>query len=315
MVKLYLNAPLKNEEYSFQPDLYHTARHADTQGCKPVFSFFLYSSRISGILASAFFHTNPAYLAFQSPARAPFGGISCNESCSTEELLFLLSCIECTAAGENLTQLIITTRPSCYNTQLHRLLHACYLKNGYVVSTAHLNLHIPVQAASFIQTISTQEVRRLRKCQRAKFEVTKEESVTIEAVYGFIKDSFDRKNYPLSITESQLATLFDQFPDKFLLFAARHEGRFIAMSIAVRVNSKVMYNFLMADLHSYRSFSPGVLLYEKMYNYCQHENITILDQGISVDHHGVVKPDLIRFKKNLGGKESLKIIYRKLITR
>jgi lipid II:glycine glycyltransferase (peptidoglycan interpeptide bridge formation enzyme) len=117
----------------------------------------------------------------------------------------------------------------------------------------------------------------------------------------------------LSVTANELNTLLTDLPQEYIVFTVTDNWKIIAMSLAVRVHSKVLYNFLPADLAAYQSYSPMVLLNEAMYNYCQNEGIDILDLGTSQDHHGVEKPGLIRFKENLGGQESLKITYRKLL--
>ena len=302
---------LPDEHSSFKGNLFDRIKHLRTQGHRPIISFLLYRHPSSQILASVHFSKKTEEPDFQSPPHAPFGGISCTADCSIEELDFLLSCVAKTAGNEKLIRIIITTPPSCYNNRLHNLLDEAYIGNGYVHIEKYLNLHIEIDARPFIQTISPQEVRRYRKCKKAGFEAKREGILSVNTVYTFIKDSFHEKNYLLSITESQLENLFFQFLDDFLLFTVRNNGQLVAVSVAVRVNKKVLYNFLIADLLSYRSFSPSVMLYEKLYSYCQSEGIEILDQGISVNHNGVEKPNLIRFKKNMGGKESFKITYQK----
>ncbi len=85
------------------------------------------------------------------------------------------------------------------------------------------------------------------------------------------------------------------------------------MTVTVRVCEDVLYNFLPADLSSYKSFSPLVYLTEAIYNYCQEKQIAILDMGLSLDLHGNEKPGLLKFKKNLGGEESVRLIYQKQV--
>jgi hypothetical protein len=54
------------------------------------------------------------------------------------------------------------------------------------------------------------------------------------------------------------------------------------------------------------------MLTETVYIFCQNENIPLLDLGISLDHHGNEKPELIRFKENIGGERSYKVTYEKV---
>ncbi|MCF2442806.1 GNAT family N-acetyltransferase [Dyadobacter sp. CY345] len=311
-VKRYLPQLPVDEFYTFQPDLFNTSRHLETQG-EEAFSFHLYRKDTPEILAVIHFFKRTDKPEFLSPIRASFGGINCHENCPDEALYFLLSCVINTAMVEDQKFITITNWPSCYNTKLHERLNKIYITAGFGHFKMQRNLHIEVGPSLFPQTISGQESRRLNKCKKAGFFAMKEENVPHVTLYNFIQNSFNEKNYPLSISESHLLTLFTKFPNEFLLFTVRDQRRLVAVSVAVRINRSVLYIFLMADLMSYRSFSPGVMLYEELYNYCQKEQITILDQGISVDNHGDEKPELIRFKKNMGGKESLKITYNMVL--
>lgn len=312
-VRLFVPNLPGDELYAFQPDLFNTSRHLKTQGDK-IFSFLLYRNDYPQILASIHFFKSTDRPEFHSPIRASFGGISCHEDCTDEALIFLLSCVIKTAIDQNQKFLTITTRPSCYNPKLHKRLNQIYLKAGFRNYKVQRNLHIEVSPYPFSETISRQESRRLNKCLKEGFLAGKEETHPDTTLYNFIRDSFNEKEYPLSISENQLLNLFTQFPNEVLLFTVRHQSQLIAVSVAIRISPGVLYNFLIADLISYRSFSPVVMLYHELYHYCQNQQITILDQGISVDNHGIEKPDLIRFKKNVGGKESLKITYQKILT-
>lgn len=303
---------ITDECYSFKPDLFNTTEHLRSQGDKEPISFCL--SKINSPLILAFIHfSKKQELEFQSPFQAPFGGISCHEECTSDELNFLLSCAMKTAIFENLKCVTITARPSCYDHRLHDIMDKIYFKAGFKHFLVQRNFYIEVKKIPFSDTICKQESRRLNKCKRAGFQVAQVKTISTSTIYLFLQNSYAQKQYPLSISESQLESLLMRFPDNFLVFAVHNESELIAVSIAVRISEKVLYNFLMADLLSHRSFSPGVLLYEEIYSYCQNEEITILDQGISVDHNGIEKPGLIRFKKNLGGKESSKITYKKYL--
>jgi hypothetical protein len=52
------------------------------------------------------------------------------------------------------------------------------------------------------------------------------------------------------------------------------------------------------------------MLIEGLYEFCQKENFTLLDLGISTDK-GLANEGLIRFKKNLGAKSALKLSFLK----
>ncbi|MCF2516642.1 GNAT family N-acetyltransferase [Dyadobacter sp. CY351] len=100
-----------------------------------------------------------------------------------------------------------------------------------------------------------------------------------------------------------------KFPEAYQIFKVVDQEKIIALTMTVRVNDHILYNFLCGDLPEYRVYSPVVMLMDRVYQHCQRENIRILDLGISLDGNGVHKPSLSRFKKNIGGKECLKMTY------
>jgi lipid II:glycine glycyltransferase (peptidoglycan interpeptide bridge formation enzyme) len=78
------------------------------------------------------------------------------------------------------------------------------------------------------------------------------------------------------------------------------------------VSSKVLYYYLPADSPKYLEFSPAILIIKSMYEYSQKHCFEILDLGIST-YLGERNEGLIRFKKNLGGMESEKNTFIKIM--
>ncbi|GGC01488.1 GNAT family N-acetyltransferase [Dyadobacter sediminis] len=161
----------------------------------------------------------------------------------------------------------------------------------------------------FAERIAAAEKRRLRKSVAAGFVAGPDFTVSCETAYEFIQESRLQKGYAISISLLQMQLLLHVFPDHFQIFTVKDTGRIIALSLAVRVNERVLYNFLSADLGSYRHFSPAVMLLESIYRFCQEKQISMLDLGISIDGTGIHKPSLSRFKQNVGGEACVKITY------
>lgn len=134
----------------------------------------------------------------------------------------------------------------------------------------------------------------------------------IEIVYDFLQHCRAEMGYSLSITSLQLQELFVTFPEEIIVFTVKDREKIIALNVTVRVNQAILYHFLSSSLHSYAQYSPSVMLTEKIYIFCQNEEVAILDLGISLDHHGNEKSGLIRFKENIGGKKSYKSTYEKV---
>jgi lipid II:glycine glycyltransferase (peptidoglycan interpeptide bridge formation enzyme) len=174
-----------------------------------------------------------------------------------------------------------------------------------------VNHHIAISKELFVETIRKQEKQRLNKCIKAGFISQIEPCKNVAHIYNFLQSCRAQKGYDLSLNEEQLKKLLTTFPDKVIVFTIRHNNRLIALSVTIRVNTRILYNFLTNSLPQYNLYSPSVFLTECIYSYCQTEQIQILDLGTSLDHHGHEKAGLLRFKDNTGGKRSWKVTYSK----
>ena len=129
-------------------------------------------------------------------------------------------------------------------------------------------------------------------------------------IFDFVKRSRERKGFPLTLTFEQLKSLFELFPNQFKLFTVYLGDELAAVSVAIHINERILYHFFPADNERLLSFSPSIFLLEGIYNYCREQKMGILDLGIAT-YHGEPNLGLIRFKKNLGAQESLKLTFEK----
>ena len=83
--------------------------------------------------------------------------------------------------------------------------------------------------------------------------------------------------------------------------------------MAIRVRDDILYNFLPASNPSYYAHSPMVMLMAELFGYCQRHRIQLLDLGTSLDGNQQPKPGLMRFKRNLGVRESPKLTFEKVL--
>ena len=310
--RLYIQNPENEYSANFESYLFNTAKHQNTQASQAFYTFCLLRLPESRVIASISF-VKKSGNTFISPAKAPFGGIQRHPDCNAYELTFFISCIEKWAQKNNVTSLTIKSAPTCYDPVFHNLLHSIYLTGKYQ-ATEQINHHIEITNRVFTQRIKKCECRRLIKCKNAGFTVGLDQTSSSQNIYQFIRDSFLTRQYKLSISEDQFNILTTTFPKEILVFSVRDAHQLIAVCVTVRVCKNVLYNFIPTDLLSYRRFSPMVLLFEEIYNYCQKEGIEIWDLGTSNDHHGIIKPGLVCFKENIGGVKSLKICYHKVLT-
>ena len=82
----------------------------------------------------------------------------------------------------------------------------------------------------------------------------------------------------------------------------------IAVGVTIKINQDILYTFYLADNQQYLKYSPTIYLLSGIYEYCQQENIKLLDLGIATDK-GILNEGLARFKRSLGGKLSQKKTY------
>lgn len=246
---------------------------------------------------------------WESPPCAPFGGVQCDASCQEQELVFFLNCIREWITFHSGKRLVIKTAPCCYEPLLHDLLHNIYLSTKLVVSHTSLNSHIAVRTNAFAAQIRPAEKRRLRKARNAGMEAKLDNDLPPASVYAFLEKCRLKKSYRMSLSLFQITLLREKFPEKYQVFTVMNGSQIIALTLTVRVNESILYNFLCGDLQEYRVYSPVVLLLECVYKFCQQQKIKILDLGISLDQNGFHKPSLIRFKRNIGGQDSVKLTY------
>jgi lipid II:glycine glycyltransferase (peptidoglycan interpeptide bridge formation enzyme) len=112
------------------------------------------------------------------------------------------------------------------------------------------------------------------------------------------------------MTLNELKKAFEQFPEHYVLFAVLHEGRLAAASIAIKIKENILYNFYSAHPNDYNHLSPVVMLIEGMYEFCQQNNVNLLDLGTSA-LEGKPNFSLLDFKLRLGAKPYAKLTFEK----
>ena len=222
----------------------------------------------------------------------------------------MLECIKHWISLRKGKTLTVKTAPRCYNPYSHTTLHDCYLNTGFYPIRTLANHYIPVSHTAFQCIIKPSEKRRLRKSKTAGLSAVLNSTVSTAEAYSFLKQCRECNGYSLSISLFQLEILRLTFPDKFLIFTVFDETKIVALTVAVFAGDQILYLFLSAYLQAYSTYSPHVLLVEKIYEYCQQHDINILDLGISLDSQNAHKDSLSRFKENIGGKECEKVTYR-----
>ncbi|TLV00958.1 GNAT family N-acetyltransferase [Dyadobacter luticola] len=292
----------------FSPCLYYQPDHLKTQTDRAIYGFILSRQEISAVIAK--FHcAQDEHGIWNSPPKAPFGGIVIEKRCSGSELEFFLNCIKKWLSMCSHGKLIVKAAPAFYNQSLHDLLHHCYINTGFVPIRTLANHFIFPKKPNFYDIIRQNERRRLKKAQKAGFQAKFLTGVSPEVIVAFLLKCHRGNNYCLSMQPAQLQNLLAQFPNHFLVFGAYNQEKLIALAVMVRVNMDTLSYYTSAFLPEYRSFSPMVLVMDHIYGFCRQNHISMLDLGTSLDHEGNYKPSLARFKENIGGEVCPKITY------
>lgn len=242
---------------------------------------------------------------WRSPARGTFAGYDTDPTLTLEELATFHDVVEARLRARGATRIEILPAPMAHHpaavsNQLY-LLRA----RGFEIAGCDLNHTIAVDDTRLADRMAYNNLKRLRKCEREGIVGQRLNATMLDAVYATIAENRASKGYPMSMTFDQLQQMVELFPDAVQLFGASSAERLSAAAICLRVSPSVLYAFCWGDRPEFGDSSPVVPVAAAIYQYCQEQQIEILDAGTSTidrePNHG-----LIRFKRGLGFEESLK---------
>lgn len=246
-----------------------------------------------------------------SPAAAPFGSVEFIPTLPDSVLDDFIDALIDQARSTGAFVLRLVNYPHCYAPeQAHRLTKQL-LQRGFCVAASNQNSYLPITEAAFENIIEAAEQRRLRKCQRAGFQFSHWRCPNVNEVTSFLAQTFQQQGYRLSLPTEQLESLLRSFPEQFPVFVVEDGSVPAALAVTVRVRHDILYTFLPASNPAYHTYSPLVLLMDGLFEYCQQQQIRLLDLGVSLDGNHQPKPSLLRFKRNLGALESPKVCFEK----
>lgn len=176
---------------------------------------------------------------------------------------------------------------------------------GYTTQMVDLNYHLTL-AEDFVGKLHESERRRLKKAGKAGFIASHWENPPLQIVYDFIAEARKRKGFPITLTFSAFEAMFALFGAYYNVFQVRSASDDLAcLTVTVRIDDHVLYNFYPADAEAYLAYSPMVLLLEYVYSWAGRQGFEVFDLGIATAE-GIRNEGLIRFKKNLGAIETEK---------
>ncbi|WP_192825124.1 hypothetical protein [Rufibacter sp. LB8] len=269
--------------------------------------YSLFDSRKKWVVACLTVHRTAD--SFVSPCQAPFGGVQ--HLVDSEVLHWFLELVEVDIRKEGATSVQLTTAPSIYASAPFAILTDILLRRGFSIVASEQHHYLPVeQGIPFHSLLSPAAGRRLKKCHLKEFKFRQEPLDFLPQAFSFLERCRKEKKQTLSLTLPKLQTQITSLPDHYFIFSLRDGEELVALSLVVKVNSEILYNFYPGSLVSYNHFSPAIHLTEEIYQFAQLNGYTCLDLGTSLVG-GALNIPLMRFKRSLGGKESLKFIFKK----
>lgn len=176
---------------------------------------------------------------------------------------------------------------------------------AYTTMIQDLNFHL-ILSEDFVKNLHLSAHRRLKKAQKAGFTATHWENLNLDTAYQFIAEARKRKGYPLTLTCEQFQEMFALFPANYAIFIVKSPtDEIAALTVTVKINAQVLYNFYPADAEKYLTYSPMIFLLEYLHTWAGRQGFEVLDLGIATEN-GVQNEGLIRFKEHLGAIKSLK---------
>ena len=290
--------------------LFNQLAFLQQQTCASLLSFELWDKQQNRavILLHISAHQSEAI----SPYRATFGGIEMADSLEAKLPGMFLTKVHQFLKAHGITLIRITNPPFAYDNEIFQQVTFLLLSHGYLIDRSELNYHIPIGNTSLEPQLHASEKRRLQKCRKAGFAFAEEQTLNLTEIYAFIAKARSRKGFPMSLTLQEFQQLFINLPGIYRIFTLRDGETITALTVTVRINSQILYNFYPSDNEHYLNYSPTVMLTVELYNLARREGYSMLDLGIATEN-GKPNYGLMRFKKNLGAECSLKLSFKKTL--
>lgn len=299
---------------AFAPWLYLEPAHQALQAHgQPVCSFFLEDESSKATVAQLFVVLDGAGPGrASSPGQAPFGAVQLAPGVPDAALHLLLEAAENSLRAQGQQRLHLRGYPFCYDPAGAAQLAEALRQRHYTVVQAEENYYLD-PARDYEAHLHPSERRRLRRCHQLGLVPEQEPPLILPWVYEFIAACRQERGQALSLPLARVQELFRAFPRQHLIFSVRKPGgEWAALTIAIQVSERVLYNFYPASPLADNHLSPTVLLHESLHAYARASGLAVVDLGTSTLPTGP-NASLLRFKRHLGGVSSLKLSWEKAL--
>lgn len=304
-------SPLPRWPLAFEPFLYLRPSHlALSPPPGPGFSAYLEDATAGRTLAQLHLNYDPATGLARSPVQAPFGAVQLTPGLGRAAVHQLLDAAEAELRRLGLARLALRGYPFAYDPAGAATLAEVLRQRGYRVAMAEQNYHLD-PTRDYETHLHPSERRRLHKCRRAGLFIEQEPAYLLPRAYEFIRQCRQERGQALSLPLERVQALFRAFPREHFLFSVRWpDGEWAALTVAIQVSEKVLYNFYPASPLRCNSLSPVVLLNEGLHAFARASGMAVLDLGTSTLDSGP-NASLLRFKRHLGGVAGLRLSWEK----
>lgn len=300
--------PTKKIGEVFFENLFNDPRHVLMQGGEAL-TYNLYFNHILSGSIHFVIEDKTAY----SPLKSLFGGFEIHKKVTPEALRAFYLEVEKDLYERKVKKVIITLPANFYRKARVKVMKKVLEEAGFSRLLKCKNHSIEIRERSLSSLIHPMEKRKLSKCNDFGLEFFKEPADMLPVVYEFIHLCRKEKKHPLSINFERLSKSFELFPENYFIFSVKKNNEIYAATIGVKVNDKVIYNFLPASPAKFNDLSPTVKLIDGMYSYAYKKKFKFLDLGISTTPEGKNQKTLIEFKKHMGGQKSSKQKFGKML--
>lgn len=245
-----------------------------------------------------------------SPYRSPYGSFIFSERVSEKVLSEFVEFTEHKLRGEGVQRVSLKNPPEVYAPQQSTLLSKVLLSSRYTIAAEETSAVIPIRDHSFDQILHRSKKSRLKKCHDQQFSFVSRPLSRLSEAYDFIGACREEKGYALSMSKAELQRVADAFAEVFFLHMVMDEHQPVAASISIRVNKNVLYTFYYDHAEQYDALSPVVFLCEGLFQFCQQNQIALLDLG-TANKDGKPNLPLLNFKLSLGAQPSSKLTFVK----
>lgn len=297
----------ENARFTYKPFLFYQPLFLKQLKTSGLLSFYLESST-SGVILAEIHFVKSEDVAYSLP-KGSFGSFAFSEDLDAEDLHFFVKNIEEQLLKSAIKQIAIRNFPVAYDSpaadKIKRVLTQC----GYQQQYNDLNFHVDL-IKDFAEGLKESESKRLNSLRNKGIWSEWWGNPDLDMTYNILLDSRKSRNYPMTMERQSFKEMFENLPGVYSVFRSVFEGQIIAIGVGVKISDHIYYNFYLGEVPEFRKYSPVVGLVECMAKYAKNKKYQLLDLGIATDK-GVLNEGLARFKQNLGGIESDKIMFTK----